>query len=221
MIEARYRRDYAGEFVITEMRLANGVKQESREWIDNPITHVRISNRAAVILSRYDQTRFQHQRLERHKGGLLGSKRLQTYATGDIWTDMRLDFYVSTKRQTLSQIAQSQYDEVTAVYSGTSGVLSNPGHFYLIPYTPYLSDMAAALYIASFDEHEEIFLIGFNVDIPLEDKNIVSDITSVMQAYSSTNYISVGTDAGQPAEWLALPNFRTMSIRNFITYCDI
>lgn len=221
MIEARYRRDYIGEFVITETRIINGVKQEKREWIDNPITHARLSNRAAVICSRADEKTFRHQRLERHHGGLLGSKRLQTYASGDIWTDMRLDFYVTTRQKTLLQIVKSGYDETSTVYSGTAGVLAHPGHFYLTPYTPYLTDMATALYLASFDGHEEIFLIGFNTDIPLPDKNAVVDMTAIMQAYTGTKYISIGVAAGQPESWLSLPNFSTMKLRNFISYCDI
>lgn len=221
MIQAQYRRDYAGEFVITQTRLINGVKQEQREWIDNPITHDRISNRAAVICSRYDERRLDHRRLQRHRGGLLGSKRLQTYATGDIWQDMRLDFYVTTRKKTLLQIVKSQYDESTVVYSGTAGVLEHPGHFYIVPYTPYLTDLATALYLASFDGHEEIFLLGYNIDVPQDDKNIVIDMLRVMQAYSGTRYVSVGTPAGQPPAWLELPNFSTMLLREFISYCDI
>lgn len=221
MIEARYRRDYIGEFVITETRLVDGVKQEQREWIDNPIKLDRVSNRAAVICSRCDQKRFRHQRLERHRGGLLGSKRLQTYATGDIWQDMRLDFYVTNHKKTLAEIVKSAYDESTTVYSCTAGVLSHPGHFYLVPYTPYLSDLALSLYLASFDGHEEIFLIGHNIDVVPEDKNTVSDMLTVMRTYPGTRYISVGVPAGQPLAWLELPNFSTMPLQQFISYCDI
>ena len=221
MITARYRSDYDGEFVITETRLVDGRKQEQREWIDNPIIHERISNRAAIICSSYDQKRFDYRRLQNHKGGLLGSKRLQTYATGDIWQDMRLDFHVTTHKPTLRQIVESGYDEHSVIYSSTAGVLAHPGHFYLIPYTPYLTDLAAAIYLASFDGHEEIFLIGYNIDVPQDDKNTVTDIFDVMRTYSGTRYVSVGTPAGQPAAWLELPNFSTMPLREFISYCDI
>lgn len=221
MIEARYRRDYIGEFVILETRLIDGIKKEQREWIDNPIKQDRISNRAAVICSRYDQKRFKHQRLERHRGGLLGSKRLQTYASGDIWTDMRLDFYVTGDKKILSEIVKLGYDESSVVYSGTAGVLAHPGHFYLVPYTPYLSNLATALYLASFDGHEEIFLIGCNVDVPFDDKNTNIDMLEVMRAYSGTKYISVGASTGHPSTWLELPNFSTIPLREFISYCDI
>jgi len=37
MIQARYRSDYPGEFVLLESRFVNGEKHEQREWIANPI----------------------------------------------------------------------------------------------------------------------------------------------------------------------------------------
>ena len=95
MIESRYRRDYSGEFVITEIRIADGRSQQTREWIPNVIENHHISGRAAVIGSRTDQERFKYQRLQRHRGGLLGKKRLQTYGTGDLWQDMAFDFFVT------------------------------------------------------------------------------------------------------------------------------
>jgi len=221
MITARYRSDYDGEFVVVETRLVDGVKHETREWVPNAVSNNHISSRAAVIGSRYDQKRFQHQRLERHRGGLLGRKRLQTYAWGDLWQDMRLDFYTSTDRKQLSQIIQREYDLHTTVYSNSSCVMEWPQHFYPVPYSPYLADPALAVYLASFDQHEEVFLIGYNIEVPWTDKKVPGDIAAVMTAYSGTRYVAIGPPASQYAEWLALPNFSTMLLRNFISYCDI
>ena len=220
-IQARYRSDYDGEFVVTEVRLVNGVKQESREWIPNVVTNTHISGRAAIIGSRFDQRRFQHQRLERHRGGLLGRKRLQTYAWGDLWQDMRLDFYTSSSREQLSQIAQQSYDQHTTVFAPARHVIEWPGRFYPVPWAPYLTDLATAIYLASFDQHEEIFFIGINCDVAWPDKNVIGDVARVMQAYRGTQYISVAPPASQYEEWLSLPNFRTMPLREFISYCDI
>ena len=77
-MQARYRTDYAGEFVITETRWAGGRKNETREWIVNPIENHHISGRAACIGTDIDHWRFDYTRLARHRGGLLGSKKLQT-----------------------------------------------------------------------------------------------------------------------------------------------
>lgn len=221
MITARYRADYDGEFVVTEMRLVNGVKKETREWVPNAVTNSHISGRAAIIGSRFDQKRFQYSRLDRHKGGLLGTKRLQTYSWGDIWQDMRLDFYTSTDKKQLSRIIEQKYHQNTTIFTSASCVLQWPGHFYPVPYTPYLTDIATAIYLASFDQHQEIFFLGINRDVMWPDKNVVSDIAQVMSVYSGTQYISIAPPASQHDEWLSLPNFRTMALRDFISYCDI
>jgi hypothetical protein len=79
MIREQYRSDYEGEFVITESRWSGGKKTQNREWVPNPIKNQHISGRAACIASDVDKERFDYTRLQRHKGGLLGSKKLQTY----------------------------------------------------------------------------------------------------------------------------------------------
>lgn len=221
MITARYRSDYDGELVITSTKLVDGIKQETREWVPNVVTNTHISGRAAVIGSRSDERRFGHQRLERHRGGLLGRKRLQTYAWGDLWQDMRLDFYTSNDRDQLSSIIEQNYNQHTTVFTSVKYVLKWPGNFYPVPYAPYLSDAAAAIYLASFDQHQEIFLLGYNTEVRWPDKKVVSDVQEVMAAYSGTQYISVATQSSQPDAWLDLPNFRTMATRDFISYCDI
>ena len=221
MLEPRYRRDYDGEFVILETRLVDGVKQERREWIPNLIRNDHTSGRAAVIGSRYDQDRFKHQRLANHKGGLLGSKRLQTYAAGDIWEDMRLDFYACTNRKRLDRILKTTYDETTVIYSNANMVIDHPNRLYPTPYSPYLADEAIAAYLACFDGHEEVFLIGFNRETAWDDKMVVPDMITVMEAYPGVKFISIGGPAGQPAGWLDLANLSVMPYRQFVTYCDI
>ena len=221
MMEQRFRRDYDGEFVILDMRLVNGVKQETREWIPNLIQNNHISGRAAVIGSRYDQDRFKHQRLARHRGGLLGSKRLQTYSTGDIWQDMRLDFYVSTNRKTLGEALATNYDVDTVIFSNANMCMANPGRLYPIPYGPYLADQALAAYLACFDGHTEIFLLGFNRETAWDDRMIIPDMIRVMQTYTGVRFVSIGGPAGQPNGFLDQPNLEVMPIRQFVTYCDI
>jgi hypothetical protein len=80
-MEARYRRDYPGEFVITETKFSGGKKQISQAWIDNPIDNHHISGRAVTIGSDDDLEFFNHKILATHRGGLLGSLKLQTYGT--------------------------------------------------------------------------------------------------------------------------------------------
>ena len=72
----QYRRDYAGEFVILNSTWSGGRKQQEREWIANPIENHHISGRAACIGDPFDQSQFDYTRLQKHRGGLLGSKKI-------------------------------------------------------------------------------------------------------------------------------------------------
>ena len=103
-MEARYRQDYPGEFVITESKWSGGKKHEKREWIANPIVNQHLSGRAVAIGSSDDQERFDYRVLATHRGGLLGSLKLQTYGTAKIALQMRLDFTVDTDYNNLQPI---------------------------------------------------------------------------------------------------------------------
>jgi hypothetical protein len=109
MIQTRYRADYEGEFVITETRWAAGKKHQIREWIANPIENHHLSGRAICIGSDFFHTSFDYTRLQRHRGGLLGSKKLQTYGVGSITHNMRLDFAVELQQHNLDNIRQRKY----------------------------------------------------------------------------------------------------------------
>ena len=126
MIREQYRSDYEGEFVITESRWSGGKKSQNREWVENPIENQHISGRAACIASDVDKERFDYTRLQRHKGGLLGSKKLQTYGLGSITKEMRLDFAVETNKEILSDILERTYSTDNIVYSTTRNCLMNP-----------------------------------------------------------------------------------------------
>lgn len=221
MILQRFRQDYAGEFVVLHTTFRDGVKIQQREWIENPIVNQHISGRAAIILSDRFRDRFDHCRLEDHRGGLHGSKRLQTYATGDIWKSMRLDFYITTDQQQLADIADTDYGDNTVVYSDRRGVLSHPGQFFLVPYSVRLSDPAAAMYLACFDQHKELYILGADRDLECQQKSWVDDIASVMRCYYTCQFYFVGTASMMPEVWRQQTNFSVMNYRRFVTHCDI
>ena len=94
-IEEIYRADYDGEYVILNTKYDAGKKIIEKEWVDNPIQNQHISGRAAVIASGESRMVFDVTQLERHRGGLLASKKLQTYGTGRLHKEMQLDFFIS------------------------------------------------------------------------------------------------------------------------------
>ena len=48
-MDARYRSDYPGEFVILETKWSGGKKSEQREWIPNPIENHHLSTGDIII----------------------------------------------------------------------------------------------------------------------------------------------------------------------------
>ena len=220
-MEARYRVDYAGEFVILESRWGAGKKEETREWIPNPIENHHLSGRAACIGSDIDRERFDYTRLQRHRGGLLGSKKLQTYSTGVIAQEMRLDFAVETQTANLNKILENNYQQDNIVYTTARNCISHPGEFYLIPYKPRLIDIATALYLAAFDGHQEIFMLGYSDLTNGDALNWMSQITDVFLAYPGIKFYLVGESTRMPNEGVDCANTQTMGYREFVSYCDV
>ncbi len=221
MIQARYRRDYDGEFVVVETRLADGASHQAREWIPNRIDNHHVSGRAAVIGSRTLSHRFRHQRLQRHRGGLLGKKRLQTYGTKDLWRDMRFDFFATSDRVEIADMVQQGYDQHSTVFTSARLCIDNPGRFYLIPYLPQIDNLAMPVYLAAFDGHAEVFMLGYDLETPGGSRTWISDIDSVIAAYAGTSFVLIGVESNMPESWRCHSNVRCITVREFVTYCDI
>jgi hypothetical protein len=220
-MQARYRQDYPGEFVILETRWKNGKKFEQREWIDNPIDNQHLSHRAACIGSNIDAKDFDYPRLQRHKGGLLSSLKLQVYGTASIAQEMRLDFTVDTHIENLLPLIESKYVEDNIVYTTSRNCIAHPGKFYLIPQAPLMCTTALPVYLAAFDGHQEIFLVGYNKNTPGEALGWEEQVARIIRAYSSTIFTLIGREENMPESWLDCPNTRIFDYRTFVTYCDV
>lgn len=220
-MQARYRADYAGEFVILESKWSGGKKSETREWIPNPIVNQHISGRAACIGSDINKFQFDYTRLQTHRGGLLGSKKLQTYGTGSIAQQMRLDFAVETNTNNLNKILETVYQQDNIVYTTARNCIAHPGEFYLIPYKPRYIDMATIIYLAAFDGHKEIFLLGYLDLIEGGHKDWQSEISDIFLAYTGIKFYLVGESTRMPDIWVDCFNTQLMTYPEFISYCDV
>jgi hypothetical protein len=221
MITARYRSDYEGEFIITQSVWSAGKKQQTREWVANPIENQHISGRAVCIASEHDSVAFDYTRLQRHRGGLLGSKKLQTYGLGSIAKTMRLDFALETDDNILTELIESNYHESNIVYTTPKNCLKYPGLFYLTPYNPVLVKHAILLYLSAFDGHKEIFLLGYNQYTNAGNTSWSAHVAEVISAYSGTKFIVVGAKHHAVESWLENSNVELMTYRDFIAYCDV
>jgi hypothetical protein len=225
-MEARFRADYPGEFVILNTTWSGGKRTQQREWIENPIVNQHISGRAICIGSRDsildDYPRgIDHTILERHRGGLLGSLKLQTYGTGTIAEDMRLDFTVELDSTKLYALKESKYHEDNVIYTSAKNCISNPGEFYLVPQKPNLSLPALPIYIAAFDGHKEIFLLGYSKETFHESNGWMEDVNVIFETYPGVRFWLVGEPTIMPERWLERSNVNTLSYKDFRCYADV
>jgi hypothetical protein len=225
-MEARFRADYPGEFVVVNTIWEHGKRTEQREWIANPIENQHISGRAACIgscdsmQSPYPQG-IDYKILQRHRGGLLGSLKLQTYGTGIIAEDMRLDFVVDIDSVQLQKLIDSKYYEDNVVYTTARNCIQNPGDFYLIPQAPRLLMPALPIYLAAFDGHKEIFLLGYSKQMAFDNDRWFDSVNEVFTAYAGVKFYLVGEPTIMPDSWLECANVTTMTYRDFVGYCDV
>jgi hypothetical protein len=220
-MQARYRTDYPGEFVILETKWSGGKKSEQREWIPNPIENHHLSGRAACIGSDLDRWQFNYTILQRHRGGLLGSKKLQTYGTGPAAQQMRLDFAVETNLTNINKLLETDYQANNIVYTSPRYCAANPGKFYLIPLRPRMVDLATVVYLAAFDEHKEIFMLGYTDEIDGGHNNWIAQIANIIASYTGTKFYLIGESTRMPDAWVNCPNVQTMNYLDFISYCDV
>ena len=220
-MDARFRSDYPGEFVVLRTTWAGGKKSQEREWIENPITNQHLSGRAVCIGSDSNRAQFKHTVLENHRGGLLGSLNLQTYGTAIIAQDMRLDFAVDTEFSNLEPLIENKYTEQNIVYTTARNCIRKPGEFYLIPQAPPIGTLALPVYLAAFDGHKEVYMIGYNIETPALQSDWEKQITEIMLAYSGTKFIIVGNKPNMFKSWLSCPNVQVYTFQEFISYCDV
>jgi hypothetical protein len=222
MIVARYRKDYSGEFVIAQSRWSGGKKEQIREWVPNPIENHHISGRAACIGTDVDSEYFDYCRLQRHRGGLLGSKKLQTYGTGHIAQQMKLDFTVETQTDILDELLKKNLHNDGIIYTTPRQCLTHPGVFYFVPYNPVLIKEVLLMYLAAFDGHQEIFLLGYTNQANTGSTAFENQVSQVMQAYLSTKFYFVAEFQHHiPKSWLEHSNAQAFDYRQFVSYCDV
>ena len=118
-------------------------------------------------------------------------------------------------------MTEQQYDQQCTVFTNARICMENPSKFYLIPYLPQIDTLAMPVYLAAFDGHSEVFMLGYCLDTPSGTRTWISHIDSVMSAYSSTSFLLVGVENNMPESWRSHSNVRCMAIRDFVTYCDI
>ena len=142
----------------------------------------------------------------------------------------------------VSEIAGSSYVTDNIVYTNSLNMLEHPGKFYLIPYDPYADAGTTAAYIAAFDGHRKIFLMGFDgqdtenynynvyagtngydaTDATVSGDRWKANFRQLAQVYNDVEFVFVHKTAWPVAtEWRDLVNVRSVSYRDFVLEANL
>jgi len=241
-LEKKYRKDYTGEDVIVERRYEGGVWRDEFEFVPNRVTNNQISNRAAVIGNGLTRKEFDLRHLKNYSG-LLGADTLQTYGCNALYREFTPDFLIANNKTITNEIAEAGYADHHVVYTHVGNTLDNPGKFYIIPFDPYTDAGTTALYIAAFDGHKKIYMLGFDgqpdenynynvyagtngyddLNATILDYKWTNDRKTLFDLYNDVEFILVSARGRWPTpeQWKYCHNFKQMSHREFVLDASI
>jgi hypothetical protein len=244
------RSTYGGDNIVTELLYTGGAWQSTVEHVPNAVFNNQISNKAVVLgngpsrLDLYPNGDL-FQLLNDHKGGLLAAGRLQTYGCNAIVRDFIPDFVVAND-EVASELVNTGYCDKTIIYGTAAMVLSYPGKFYLVPQDPSWDMGARAAYLACFDGHTTVYLMGFDCydshaneqssynvyantpgypssDSPNTEAFFIKSMEQVIKTYSHVDFVRVmpNDTYSMPDSWKYYLNLRQISFNDFVREVDL
>jgi len=241
-----FRATYQGEEVVTDLVHTGQRWLPSKEWIPNSVINNQISNKACVIGNGISRKAFNLSAVMNQFGGLLSREKLQTYGCNALYRDHSPDFLVVSGDDAgiVTEVANSGYCDNHVVYASAPHIQAHPGKFYLIPQDPGWNSGSVATYLAAFDGHARIYLLGFDGQDTLHyNYNVYAgtagyqgatnaeadpaffDITmkQIFDLYTEVDFVRVMPSeyASMPESWKYCPNLRQISFRQFVLDADL
>ena len=238
-----YRTDYTGEDIIQERVLQDGQWVNTTEHVPNNVINNQISNRAVVFGNGESRLGFNVAHLLNKKSGLLGADTLQSYACNAFYREYTPDFLVVTSRILADEISKTSYPTDNIVYTRVDISLEFPRKFYLIPHDPYADAGATAAYIACFDGHKKIYLLGceghheanYNSNVYADTpgyagknsdmlgNNWEESYRQLFQVYDDVDFVLVTPNGRYKTHdsWKSCANFRQISHRDMVLEADL
>lgn len=237
-----FRSEYLGEEITTNTTWASGQWNHETEYIPNAITNSHISKRAVIIGNGESRRNYELFLLKNHRAGILGSLAVQTYGCNALYRDFKPTFLIATGPDIAKEIAGSDYYTDNIVYANAEVVARHPGKFYLIPQDVHYDAGALAVYLACFDGHKTIYLVGFdstgvgagndmydgtNAYAPYgtdhSDTMWVKTLSMVMETYPDVQFVRVMPTPGWkiPDAWQTFSNFKQISYKQFVLDVDL
>jgi len=224
-VKKLYRSNYTGENVVTQLTYKDSTWVAESEWIPSGVENIYTTGQALIIGGgkswQEGQFEFDLTHIENHKGGLFGTNRLQTYGTNKLYKKFTPDFLVIDNDEA-EELSTSQYCVDNIVYAHATQILKYPGKFYLIPQDPSWNAGAIATYLACFDGHKKVFLMGFDGKQG-EDAFYEKTMATVFNLYPDVDFVRICPTPYYyvPEAWKYVVNLRQIDFRDFVIEADI
>jgi len=221
IIKKLYRANYTGEEVVTSLTYQNADWQVERQWIPTGLVNDHNNSSALVIGGGHTWQEpnkgFDLKYVARQKS----FPKLQTYATNNVYEKFKPDFLV-VDDDNADVVVQSGYCESNIVYGHAEVILKYPGKLYLIPQDPSWNAGAVATYLACFDGHKKIFLMGFDGEEG-NDAFYERAMLQIFNLYNEVEFVRVSPTANyyMPESWKYCVNLRQITFRNFVIEADL
>ena len=240
-LQQLFRNSYTGENIIIKAESESLSWKYQKEYIDKDLNNNRTDQQAIVIGNGIDRTSFDLNIIKNHLGTRLGIKILQTYGCNALYRDFTPTFLIVTG-STIAEEIPLEYCQNNIVLAPTSIALKYSEKFRLIPQNPNFNAGAIAAYLAAFDGHSRIFLLGFDGnDDPAVNTNVYAGtngyldykqgqndlfwtecLIEVIKTYPLVDWILVkSTGRGYIPEKLKYLNLRVISFNDFIPMADL
>lgn len=234
-IKNLFRNIYDNEDVYTLANYTGGKWTYQSEKIQKYVNNVRHGKSAAVIGNGLDRLNFDLKNLK--------NKKIQTYGCNALYRDFTPDFLISVNGEICREISKTDYCKKNIVYAHANEIIQYPESFHLIPQDPNWNAGSIAAYLACFDCHSKVYLIGFDGnDTAGYNNNVYADtygysssntdcndaywsraMTHVFNTYPLVDFILVNsTGRGyMPAAWADVTNLRRATYRDLVLECDL
>lgn len=241
-----YRKDYTGEEVVTDIELKDTKWEITKEFIPNSVFNNQISNKACVIGNGISRKEFPISAVFNQFGGLLAREKLQTYGCNALYREYTPDFLVISGDDDgiITEVANSGYCDDNVVYASAPHIQYHPGKFYLIPQDPAWNSGSVATYLACFDAHTTVYLLGFDgqdtdgcnynmyagtphyqnaTNAQADPAFFNITMKHIFEVYNDVDFVRVMPSkySSMPEEWKFVTNLRQISFRDFVIEADL
>ena len=239
-----YRKDYRGEDVIVERIYKDSSWNPRAEFVPKAFNFTPENPWAVVIGNGTSRLHYNLNNFLDYREGNFANwkpasikRKFYTYGCNAIFRDYIVDFLAITGEGLLDEYVSAEAKDNVIAYANNQFLYRHPSKFSLIPQNPNLNSGAIAAYLAAFDGHKKVFLLGFDgndtlnynynvyastpyypkLNETVQEDFWVQSLCEIMKVYADTEFVRVmpTTSFRIPEAWKYFTNFRQIDYTQF------